>query len=84
MDQPNIAPPAVPPKRTSKDVWSEIEDFLATTDGISTRDAFRLGALVREYGSTASGECVAPVMEAIFSSLTKPKPPTTPKAPWEE
>jgi len=74
---------ASPPKRGSKEVWNDIEDFLATTDGIATRDAVRLGALVREYGTASSGEAIGPIMNAMITGLMKPPKPSTPEA-WRE
>ena len=82
MDASNSTPMTEPAKRGSKDVWNDIEEFLATTDGISTRDAFRLGSLVREYGSTSAGEAIGPIMTSLLTAVTKP--PKTPKQPWED
>lgn len=66
-------------KRKSADVMSDIERTISTIDGISTADAFKLGQLVREYGTVVAGETMGPLMTSLLGSFDK-----KPKKPWEE
>jgi hypothetical protein len=60
--------------RGERAIMQEIEETLATIDGISTGDALKLGRLIQEYG-TAVG---ASVMGGMINALTAKRPPNKP------
>jgi hypothetical protein len=62
-------------------ILQRIEDKLATIDGISTSDAFALGAMVRDYGRACSGEASSLLLLPLMDAMMKPKGE---KKPWEE
>lgn len=67
------------PKRTSGDVLVEIDNLVASFDGIASRDAMLLGRLIQEYGSLKYGEGVSttltPMLDLLDKSIQKPKEP---------
>jgi hypothetical protein len=68
----------------SEAALKEISDMLATFDGVSTGDAFRLACLVQKYGDARAGEAVGPIMHSILGSFEKAMDKQNPpKNPWE-
>lgn len=67
--------------RVAMDVLREIEDKIASIDGIATRDAMQLGALIQEYGASMAGKATADFMIPMIDAMLKPK---LPDEPWKK
>jgi hypothetical protein len=68
-------------KRTAPIILADIERMLASIDGISTADAFRLGGLVREYGQATAGDIAGVFVQGLGDAILKNR---LPKSPWEK